>query len=531
MICRLIGIGSKIYHHNAEILGLEMLLASLKSKRINGELVYYEYDSNETISDFCHKYKWDEVVLVGFSPFYTTFDIVADFMVELKKLNSSLLFCAGGVAVSHAAKEALEYLKDIDLIIRGEGELTLCELMFRILQKRDWRKCLGITYRENGQIVTNKSRNPIEDLDQLPWAERVMLKHYHGSKVRIQTARGCEGHCTFCAESRVFDLDAGKTSWRGRTAKNIVDEIENIVAQHAINFFSIVDESYEDPASGIGFKRIENISDEILARGLDVYYEVMMRSENVLKIPISVWDKMKKSGLVGVLLGIESGSNNALKTYGKIATVNENIEAYNFLYEQLGINVIAGFIMFNPYSTINEYYENVDFVKKMGLEYSFRVFSNKVHLYYGTPLYKRAERDLLLKKQYGIIHPMEYKFASDEIERLSEDIDSIIQLVDKDGMGEYVTDYYHDTYERIVMHEKTDKSELTVKLKKEMKDLRKEMGQYVTEIFSYAGKKIDQVAEKRMLYVMDKYKSNTIQKCNRILRELLKSSGDMSRGK
>ena len=98
-------------------------------------------------------------------------------------------------------------------------------------------------------------------------------------------------------------------------------------------------------------------------------------------------------------------------------------------------------------------------------------------------------------------------------------------------MGEYVTDYYHDTYERIVMHEKTDKSELTVKLKKEMKDLRKEMGQYVTEIFSYAGKKIDQVAEKRMLYVMDKYKSNTIQKCNRILRELLKSSGDMSRGK
>lgn len=523
MICRLIGIGSKIYHHNAEHLGLEMLLASMKSKGINGEIVYYEYDSDKTILDFCHEYKWDEVVLVGFSPFYTTFDIVGELAKELRKMNSSMIFCAGGAAVSHAAKEGLEYLKDIDLIINGEGEITLCELMSKIMQKQDWRECQGITYREDGKIVTNKNRKPIVDLDQLPWAERVMFKHYRANKVRIQTARGCEGHCAFCAESRVFDLDAERTPWRGRTAKNIVDEFESIIAQYSVNFFSIVDESYEDPVSGMGFKRIEDISDEILARKLDIYYEVLMRAENVLRIPMPVWNKMKKSGLVGVLLGIESGSNKALKTYGKIATVDENIEAYKFLYDQLGINVIAGFIMFNPYSTMDEYYENIRFIKDIGLDYSFRVFSNKVHLFYGTPLYERAKRNLLLKDQYGITHPLEYKFVSPEVEQLSKSMDLIIKLVDGDGMGEYVTDYYHDTYERIVMFEKKGKSELTVKLKKEIKDLRKEMGQYVTKIFSYVGKDIDQAIEKELLNIMNEYKVNTIQKCNSIIRELLRS--------
>lgn len=67
-------------------------------------------------------------------------------------------------------------------------------------------------------------------------AERVMISK-STTKLRIQTSRGCEGNCTFCAESRIFDLDKHKNKWRGRSPKDVVDEIEHLVNTYKIKFF------------------------------------------------------------------------------------------------------------------------------------------------------------------------------------------------------------------------------------------------------------------------------------------------------
>ena len=233
---------------------------------------------------------------------------------------------------------------------------------------------------------------------------------------------------------------------------------------------------------------------------------------------------MKKSGLVGVLLGIESGSERALRMYGKIATVTQNMEAYQFLDEQLGINVIAGFIMFNPYSTMNEYYENMRFIKKMNLQYSFRVFSNKVHLFCNTPLYKKVKKDFLLKDTYDISRPMDYRFVDKEIEEVSANIDKIVNIVDGNGRGEYVTDYYHDTYERVVMYEKYGNVAVAKELKREMREIRKRMGQYVMQIFDNIGLDIDVYKTEELKCIMSKYEESTLKECNKVLRRILREA-------
>ena len=503
------------------MLGFEMLLAALRKNKIEADIFYYEYDGESDINSVIDSINWNEVMALGFCPFYTTFSYVEQVITKVRQFNSSIVLFAGGASVSHASTECLELLPQLDLVIRGEGEKTICELMHRIVNYQDWRDCLGITYRNGNQLVYNKPNMLLENLDELPWAERVMIDK-STSRLRIQTSRGCEGSCTFCAESRVFDLGKHKNKWRGRSPKNVVDEMEYLINTYKINFFSIVDESYEDPISSYGIQRIEKISDEILARRLDVYYEVLMRSEDVLKIPHEIWKKLKKSGLVSVLLGIESGANSALNTYGKKANVEENELAYKYLYEKLGVNVIAGFIMFNPYSTMQEFYENINFIKKLDLQYSFRVFSNKVRLFPGTPLFQRAKDDGLLKEQYDLANPGEYRLQNNDIERVSNYMDKLINELDYNGMGEYVTDYYHHTYERIVMYEKNhEDSKLSKELKDDMHKIRRNMGENVLNIFGNIKEEseVDMVTYKEK---MADYIDTSLKGCNMVLRKILR---------
>lgn len=523
MICRFIGVGAVLYHNNQEMLGFEMLSASMRRVGFECEIIYYEFDINQTIKEFCDSFQWNQVLLVGFSPFYTTFDVVKKIISYLKKSNPHLLFCAGGAAVSHAAEKCLEYMENLDIVIRGEGEKTICDLYRCISNKQEWYECKGITYRKGHTVYHNPNQELIEDLDELPWADRVMLGRYSASKVRIQTARGCEGNCTFCAESRVFNPDNRAVGWRGRSPRNVVDEFEFISKHHNIHFFSIVDESYEDPISTIGIQRIEEISDEILHRGLNIYFEVLMRSEDVLKIPLQIWKKLKYSGLVSVLLGLESGSGKALRTYGKIANVQQNFAAYSFLYDHLGINVIPGFIMLNPYSTIEELRDNMQFLIKLNLEYSFRVFSNRVQLFYNTPLYHRVLQDGLLRPDYDITNPEAYFFKEEDIEKIAKNMDEVIKIVNKKGRGAYVTDYFHDTYERIVMYEKNGDKVIADELKKEMKDLRKRMGKYMMEIFQFDCDVPIAFKEKYLLDTMKNYEDVTLRTCNSVLRKIIKN--------
>ena len=519
MKCILFGIGSKIYRSNYEMLGMEMLEASLKKSNFEAEIIYYEFDGEKTLEEILALINWSEVIMLGFCPFYTTFSYVSKVIDRVKIINSSIVFFAGGAAVSHASVECLEMLHQLDCVIRGEGERTICELMLKILENKEWRDNKGITYRIGEKIIYNPPNQLIEDLDTLPWAERSMIGKAT-NKLRIQTSRGCEGNCTFCAESRTFNLDANSKKWRGRSPQNVVDELEHLVNTYNINFFSIVDESFEDPISSFGIHRIEELSDEIIDRNLDIYFEVLMRSEDIMSISDDIWVKLKKAGLISVLLGIESGSDSALRTYGKRANVMQNEEAYKYLFEKVGINVIAGFIMFNPYSTMKEFYDNIGFIKKMNLQYSFRVFSNKVRLFPGTPLFQKAKEDGLLKKTYDLANPGEYRLLNDEVEKMSNHLDSLINSLDYNGMGEYATDYYHNTYERIVMFEKKNEgSELCKKLKRDMYKLRIYMGELVMSVFGdLNGEKKENFSE--FSEIMKTYIDSTIRECNKVQRKL-----------
>ena len=107
----------------------------------------------------------------------------------------------GGPEVSYNSEEVLEKHPYIDVIIRGEGEVTFSELLHNILNNLPLESVRGITYRKNNDIVRNKERQFVKDLDELP--SPFITGNYKGtaSFTYYEASRGCPSKCGYCLSS------------------------------------------------------------------------------------------------------------------------------------------------------------------------------------------------------------------------------------------------------------------------------------------------------------------------------------------
>ena len=131
-----------------------------------------------------------------------------------KKVNPNILTVTGGQHFTATAEESLQAYPQIDVIVRGEGEETLAELVPNAQDKTAFAKIKGISYRHQGKIIHNPQRPLIENLEDLPYPGYHLVKdiirkyHYAAMAGRdapyalIEGSRGCPCECTFCTQWR-----------------------------------------------------------------------------------------------------------------------------------------------------------------------------------------------------------------------------------------------------------------------------------------------------------------------------------------
>lgn len=277
---------------------------------------------------------------------------------KLRQLMPELFLCFGGNLPTYFDEGILEECKDVDFVIRGEGENVLLEVVSKSDLKASMREIKGVTFREGEQIIVNESQELICDLDSLPFPARDLLIQNHSKSAQISTSRGCKAKCTFCASQLFWKR------WRGRSVKNIVDELEYIVNTYGIRTFNFIDGSFEDP--GDDSDRLWQIAREIVDRKLFISYFCHMRAEFYKNASDEQLRLLKESGLCGVCTGLESGNKRDLRLYGKIANHYDMDRAIH-IFNEYGINIEPGFINFNPYSTLEGLRENINFLKSTGL--------------------------------------------------------------------------------------------------------------------------------------------------------------------
>jgi B12-binding domain/radical SAM domain protein len=194
-------------------------------KKIN---VYFPANEKELFREMPGILRSHQKVIVGISFFTPQFWQVKDLVERLRAgENSSMILLAGGPHATGDPRGTLEI--GFDLVIRGEGEVTLIEFLQKINNREDYRDIQGISYRdEYGNDVFTGMREPL-NIDHYSPVSGYFSKHGP-----IEITRGCPFGCSYCQVSHLF----GKKP-RQRSIENILDCM-NVLKRRGASYYRFV---------------------------------------------------------------------------------------------------------------------------------------------------------------------------------------------------------------------------------------------------------------------------------------------------
>ncbi|MBI5846749.1 MAG: cobalamin B12-binding domain-containing protein [Nitrospirae bacterium] len=302
------------------------------------------------LRDSGHEVKIADFNVTDESVDYTAFDIVgisadtsrykSGLMLAKDAKNAGCTVVMGGPHVSYRDEDTLR-TGFCDFVVREEGEQTMLELANTVGTEQVY-SVRGISYLRDGNIQRTPSRGFIDNIDDLVPARDLLnmgaYRHLEMGKRKmtsILTSRGCPFGCSFCCSTEF----SGR-KWRSRSPLKIVDEIEDVVANHDFNGIAFLDDNFTlDP------NRVIAICDEIMRRKIDIYWWCFSRADTLLNNEAMI-ARMAEAGCKYIFIGFESQNQGTLDQYHKNITdtmageVTELLRKYN-------ISVHASFIIGN----------------------------------------------------------------------------------------------------------------------------------------------------------------------------------------
>jgi radical SAM superfamily enzyme YgiQ (UPF0313 family) len=223
--------------------------------------------------------------IVGLSTMSNNIVVALEICRRIKEAHPDIVTILGGPGASFSAKEILESFKQVDVIIRGEADISFPELVVQIQSNGSIIPIKGVVYREDDQILDNGWSDPIKDLDSLPFPNyEICSKDVDVEEaVSIEMGRGCPFACTFCSTSSYF-----KRKFRMKSIDRVISEIKlvqerfgeerRIKMNHDLLTFnrkyiiSLCDalSELDTPISWGCSARLDTLDDEILSRMKEV---------------------------------------------------------------------------------------------------------------------------------------------------------------------------------------------------------------------------------------------------------------------
>lgn len=421
-----------------EHLGIGYIAANTKKSAYPVEVINAQFE-NLTDEMVIRKIKCLSPRVIGLSLYEMQLEQSIQFLEKVKELFPLSTTVVGGHYASFNFEALLTQVPAVDIVIRGEGENSFPSLLREIYDGIIHFQTPGVSYRSDNQIIDNGFSKVIRDLNTLPYPRRKGLNR-RNVITNISASRGCPGACSFCSTVALDKAQKSKRM-RVRDPKYVVDEIEYLVKTYDAYHFFFTDDNFIATDRVIpGW--ITCFSAEIERRKLDIIFNFDCRVDDV---SISTFKLLKKAGLIGVFLGVESNSEKTLKLYNKQTSAAVNAQAITCL-RKLRIPYWIGNIMFHPMTTLNDVIDDINFFSNIGYILYFNyanpvsLLAGKLNVYKGTPIYhvlkaKGLIRENKMRVEYSFEDPLVkifYCFVElwqKEIEKFSE-IDTVF-LIEK----------------------------------------------------------------------------------------------------
>ena len=266
----------------------------------------------------------------------------------------------GGCHPSVMPEQTLEN-ENVDVVVVGEGDLTLLDLAEAYQHKRSLIKTAGIVFKDGRQAVKTLPRPlvNIEELLPVPWELIDVEKYVHRDmylrdKVRVldlgQTSRGCPFDCAFCSSASIRER-----KWRAMSVDRTLDMIQESVRRFHLDGFWLRDDEFY-----INRKRAHKIFEGMIRADLNVsFYTSGTRCDVFAKATEDEVATMKRAGAHTLKFGAESGSQRVLDLMQKGITVEQTIQA-NLRCQRHGITPAFALMVGYPTETFDEMNQTID---------------------------------------------------------------------------------------------------------------------------------------------------------------------------
>jgi anaerobic magnesium-protoporphyrin IX monomethyl ester cyclase len=356
----------------------------------------------ETIAQRVRGWSPDVVVVeIPFSGWSKTAFEVVDAVKAVKKDVTVVLMGQHPTA----RPEACLSEPNVDFVVVGEPENTVSELVDAFASgKQDFKSIDGLGFKENRKPIITGKRAFIENLDLLPFPARHLLPmELYNEAVKenplrgeiskpwtiVTTTRGCPYSCRFCSVCILW----GRT-WRARSPKNVVDELE-----HVVKTFGVKQVDFYDENMTLDKKRMAEICDLIVELGLKIeWFTPNGVRADTLDEPLL--RKMKKAGCKKIRVAPESGVQRVVnEVIGKNQDLKK-VEQAVVLCKKVGVKVGCFFVLGMIGETKADIEETIKFAYKLrSLGADSLIFSIAMPLY-GTALYEQAKEGGYLREGF-----------------------------------------------------------------------------------------------------------------------------------
>ncbi len=337
--------------------GILNLAAVLEAKGLQPEVVdlnrvYYSWlqDSNRNKTDFCGfagEYfagpDFDGFDFFGFSTVCSSYPLTLRIAAEVKRVHPKSMVVLGGPQASVVDVSTMRAFPFIDLVVRGEAEHTLPDLVDALTRHSSLAAIPGITFRrtEDGEIVRNPAAPLVADLDALPFPAFHLFPDVRFCRhFPLELGRGCPFSCTFCSTNDFF-----RRSFRLKSPAQMIADMRRVRQAYGINSFELVHDMFT-----VDRKRVVAFCEALLESKEEFTWGCSARTDCVDEELIAL---MARAGCRGIFFGIETGSRRMQKIIDKGLELNDSAERVRSC-DKFKINTAVSLMAGFPDETMND---------------------------------------------------------------------------------------------------------------------------------------------------------------------------------
>ena len=379
-------------------LGLAYIAGYLKSKGINCSVIDAKFE-RINMEEIGRRLSSLAPNVVGITAMTHEIAQASNVAEVTKKILPGAVVVIGGAHATALPFQTLVQYPVFDIAVIGEGEHTFFELVIDTIDKaKDLRNIRGIAFRTTKGIQQSEPREPIKNLEDLPFPAWETLPR--SEEYPVMTARGCPFRCKFCMRVMGNKL-------RKRTPENVVDELKICIHNYKPKRIYFVDETFT-----VDKAYVNRLLELLLENGIhkQIRWDCQSRPDLV---DYSLLQKMKAAGCHTISFGIESGNEETLKASGKGITLNQAANAVK-VTKRAGLQTDGYFIFGHPFETLKTAMDTINFATKLNTS---KVTFGIMVPYPGTEIYEMAKRG-----EGG------YKLISSEWEDFNKNIGNCLEL-------------------------------------------------------------------------------------------------------